>query len=94
MDISPPHRVVFTWSWEGDEASIAEPGVVEVTLVPDGAGTRLWLVHRGLEPDHQDKSTAGWAHYLARLAIAARGEDPGPDPWAASQPVPEPSRHE
>ncbi len=24
----------------------------------------------------------GWDHYLARLATAASGEDPGSDPWA------------
>ena len=86
LEVSPPHRVVFTWSWEGDEDSIAEPGVVEVTLAPDGEGTRLRLVHRGLKPDKSAGSAAGWTHYLARLAVAARGDDPGPDPWAAPQP--------
>jgi hypothetical protein len=29
-------------------------------------------------------SAAGWAHYLPRLALAAAGHDPGPDPWAAA----------
>ena len=91
LEVSPPHRVVFTWSWEGDVKSIAEPGVVEVTLVPDGAGTRLRLVHRGLKPEKSAGSAAGWTHYLARLAVAARGEAPGPDPWAVPQP--QPSRH-
>ncbi len=92
VEVSPPHRVVFTWSWEGDEESIAAPGVVEVTLSPDGEGTRLRLVHRGIKPGHGAKSEAGWEHYLSRLARVARGEDPGPDPWAAPQP--EPSRHQ
>ena len=96
VEVSPPHRVVFTWSWEGDEESIAEPGLVEVTLSPDGEGTRLRLVHRGLQPDKSAGSAAGWTHYLSRLARVAQGEDPGPDPWAAPQPTPHPqlSAHE
>jgi hypothetical protein len=27
---------------------------------------------------------AGWPHFLARLSIAARGGDPGPDPFATA----------
>src|SRR5712691_1158144 len=96
LEVSPPHRVVFTWSWEGDEESIATPGVVEVTLSPDGEGTRLRLVHRGLKPGHRVKSADGWAHYLSRLACVARGEDPGPDPWALQPQTaqPQPIRHQ
>lgn len=88
LEVSPPHRVVFTWSWEDDEDSTAEPGVVEVTLSPDGKGARLQLIHRGLKSDKSAGSAAGWTHCLSRLAVAARGEDPGPDPWAAPRPQP------
>ena len=82
LEVDPPNRVVFTWSWEGQDHATSPPGVVEVTLTPDGEGTRLRLVHRGLEPGQLEKSAAGWDHYLDRLAVAARGADPGPDPWA------------
>src|SRR5256885_10735514 len=40
IEIDPPRRVVFTWLWEGADPAI-EPGVVEVTLIPDEGGTRL-----------------------------------------------------
>jgi len=82
LEIDPPRRVVFTWMWEREERSQREPGVVEVTLTPDEGGTWLRLVHRGLAPQVRERSAAGWAHYLERLATVASGEDPGPDPWA------------
>ena len=28
-----------------------------------------------------EKHAHGWDHYLARLAVAAGGGDPGRDPW-------------
>lgn len=81
LDIDPPHRIRFTWRWETDVAAPA-PSVVEVTLTPDGDGTLLRLVHRGIPGPNRDASAAGWAHYLARLVLAASGGEPGPDPWA------------
>lgn len=83
LEIDPPRRVVFTWVWEGEQQANREPGVVEVTLTPDEAGTRLRLVHRGVPAEVQERSAAGWAHYLDRLASVASGQDPGPDPWAS-----------
>ncbi len=84
LDIEPPHRIRFTWRWEHEPADThpSAPSTVEVTLTPDGEGTLLRLVHRGIPETVRDASAAGWAHYLARLALAASGHDPGPDPWA------------
>jgi len=86
LDVEPPHRIRFTWRWEKEQpdghASAPAPSVVEVTLTPEGDGTLLRLVHRGIPGPNRDSSAAGWAHYLARLVLAATGRDPGPDPWA------------
>ncbi len=86
LDIDPPHRIRFTWHWENehpvDHQAAQAPSVVEVTLVPDGDGTLLRLVHRGIPEPNRDGSAAGWTHYLARLVLAASGHEPGPDPWA------------
>jgi uncharacterized protein YndB with AHSA1/START domain len=81
IEVDPPHRVSFTWGWEGQGAPVP-PGssTVEVTLVPDGDGTIVRLVHRGLPLEAVEPHAAGWRHYLARLAIAGAGGDPGPDP--------------
>jgi uncharacterized protein YndB with AHSA1/START domain len=84
VEIDPPRRVVFTWRWENEDPAPTGPGVVEVTLTPDEGGTRLRLVHRGVATHLRERSAAGWAHYLDRLAAIASGEDPGPDAWASS----------
>ena len=82
VEVEPPHRVVFTWGFEGTDP-IAAPGAtrVEVTLEPDGDGTRLTLLHHGLPDGLRDAHAEGWAHYLARLAPTAAGRPPEPDPW-------------
>jgi len=84
LDLDPPRRIRFTWRWEEARPapSAAPPSVVEVTLTPDGNGTLLRLVHRGIPAEILQGSAAGWDHYLARLVLAAPGRDPGPDPWA------------
>ncbi|WP_329404757.1 SRPBCC domain-containing protein [Streptomyces melanogenes] len=54
----------------------------EVTLEPDGEDTLLRLVHTGLpSPEACAGHSEGWHHYLDRLAVRARGGDPGPDRW-------------
>lgn len=84
VEVDPPRRIVFTWGWEGEDASVA-PGesTVEVDLVPDGSGTQLRLVHRDLpDADSAERHNEGWSHYTQRLSVAAAGGDPGADPWA------------
>jgi uncharacterized protein YndB with AHSA1/START domain len=87
VEVEPPHRVVFTWGWEGEDSAVA-PGssTVEVTLTPDGEHTILRLVHRDLPSRELAEShTAGWDHYLERLQILGMGGDPGPDAWAQEE---------
>jgi uncharacterized protein YndB with AHSA1/START domain len=86
VQIDPPHRLIYTWGWEdgADGPSVVPPGssTIEIELVPAGDGTTLRFTHRGLPSSESVEShSTGWDHYLARLAIAAAGGDPGPDPW-------------
>ena len=80
-EVVPVHRLAYSFGWEGDEAVPPGSSLVEIDLIDHDGGTLLRLTHTGL-PDaercayHAD----GWAHYLARLAIAAAGGDAGPDP--------------
>ncbi len=88
VEVDPPRRLVYTWGWEsgGGGPEVVPPGssTVEIDLVPDGEGTLLRLVHRGLgSAAAVEGHGAGWDHYLGRLAVAAAGGDPGPDPWGA-----------
>jgi hypothetical protein len=53
-----------------------------VVLARDGEGTLLRFTHSGLpDADATAKHAHGWDHYLERLETAARGDDPGRDPW-------------
>jgi uncharacterized protein YndB with AHSA1/START domain len=86
LALERPHRVVFSWGWEGDDAvTPVGSSTVEVLLAADGDGTRLRLIHSDL-PDVRsaEKHGHGWRHYLERLGIAATGADPGPDEFAAA----------
>ena len=86
VEIVPNTRVVFTWGWEGDDSPVP-PGssTVEISLIPDGDATVVRLRHTGLAQDQQDGHAEGWEHYLPRLAMAAAGQDAGPDPWASGE---------
>jgi uncharacterized protein YndB with AHSA1/START domain len=82
VEVDPPNRVVFTFGWEGD-GNPTPPGstTVEITLTPDGDGTKVRLVHTGLpSAESAERHGEGWDTYLARLEIAAAGGDAGPDP--------------
>lgn len=79
VQLVPDRRVVFTWGWEGNE--IVPPGssTVEIDLEPDGQGTRLRLVHRGLPEGAVAPHTEGWDFFLPRLTNVAEGRDAGSD---------------
>ncbi len=84
VEIDPPRRVVFTWGWERHPVVPPGSSTVEVDLAPDGEGTLLRLTHRGLPDAEVDQHADGWDHFLPRLAVAAPGGDPGPDPMSQS----------
>ena len=71
LEVDPPRRVVFTWGFTDPEVGVP-PGstVVEVTLTPAGAGTRVTLVHRDLPAAAADEHAAGWTEMLGRLVRA------------------------
>ena len=85
VEVDPPRRIALTWGWEQKLLALPPQSTeVEVSLTPDGDGTILRLVHRRLPVAAVPFHRAGWDHYLPRLAIAAAGGDPGPDPWQAA----------
>ena len=60
---------------------------VEVTLIPEGEGTRVRLVTpRAYRARiRRRRHRHGWDHYMPRLAIVAAGGDAGADPWATPE---------
>lgn len=68
-----PRRVVITWGRHGSVRLPPGGSTLEVTLTPEGDGTRVTVVHDGLPPVERTLHAAGWAHYLPRLAAVAAG---------------------
>ena len=81
-----PTLIEIAWGESGN--AVMPPGATRllVTLVAHGAGTRVTLEHSGLAPNETKKHRIGWPHFVERLAVAARGDDPGPDPWKTAPP--------
>lgn len=82
VTIDPPHRVVFSWGWEGRGESMP-PGstTVEVSLREVAGQTEVTLIHRGLPAGEKDSNLEGWDHYLPRLKASVETGDAGPDDW-------------
>lgn len=59
---------------------------IEAVLTPEGDGTSLRFVQRGLSPEQTEAHRVGWDHYLARLEVAAAGGDPGGTPGVKNPP--------
>jgi uncharacterized protein YndB with AHSA1/START domain len=74
--VEPPHRLVFTWGFEGGSGVPPGSSTVSVTLTPVPEGTLLRLVHSGLPHPALTGHDTGWHGYLAQLARAAAEESP------------------
>jgi uncharacterized protein YndB with AHSA1/START domain len=80
-EVIPVHRLAYSFGWEGGERVPPGSSQIEIDLIEEAGGTRLRMTHSGL-PDMEACASheEGWTHYLGRLAVAAAGGDPGPDP--------------
>ena len=81
LEVEPPHRVVVSWGMAGLEDLPPGSSRVEFTLTATATGTNLSLLHTGLPETRAKTNATGWANYLDRLNLAARGIDAGPDNW-------------
>jgi uncharacterized protein YndB with AHSA1/START domain len=83
VELDPPHRLVFTWGWTNNDEVAPGSTRVEVTFTEQDGGTLVVLRHHDLPTTEQvEHHGVGWRTYLGRLATAAGGADPGPDPNA------------
>lgn len=69
-----PRRLVITWGRHGSVRLPPGGSTLEVTLAPEGGGTRVTVVHDGLPEVERELHARGWAHYLPRLAAVAAGQ--------------------
>jgi len=83
IENDPPRRLAYTWGWEDNDITPPGSSTVVFELEQSGDYTIVHLTHRDLpSKEASDSHVEGWEHYLPRLATAASGGDPGPDPWA------------
>jgi uncharacterized protein YndB with AHSA1/START domain len=68
--VDPPHRIDFTWGFEGNPHNPPGSSLVSVTLTPHADGTLLRLIHTGLEHPSLNSHDQGWAGYLEQLTEA------------------------
>jgi uncharacterized protein YndB with AHSA1/START domain len=79
-EVVPVSRLAYTWGWDGREKVPPGSSLIEIDLLPKNGSTLVRFTHSGLPPEEVQGHRDGWNHYLGRLAIAAVGGDPGPDP--------------
>lgn len=68
-----PHRVVITWGRHGSARLPPGGSTLEVSFAPEGAGTRVTIMHDGLPDPERELHALGWAHYMQRLTAVAAG---------------------
>ena len=81
-----PRLIEIAWGEAGNQAMPPGATRLVVTFSAHGDGTRVTLEHSGLTPTESRKHAVGWPHFVQRLAVAAAGGDPGPDPWKTAPP--------
>jgi uncharacterized protein YndB with AHSA1/START domain len=79
--VERPNLIEVAWGEAGNAAMPPGATRLVVSLAPHEGGTRVTLEHGGLTPAEGEKHAIGWPHFIGRLAVAAGGGDPGPDPW-------------
>jgi uncharacterized protein YndB with AHSA1/START domain len=70
LEVDPPKRLVIGWGRGGSTEFPPGSSILEVTLAPEGDGTRVSVVHSGLPEPEVPRHAAGWRHHLAELAAA------------------------
>lgn len=90
VELVPHARIVFTWGWATlGTQSPPFSTTVQVTLTPDGGGTRLRLVQTGFErSDEVEGHSKGWDLFLQFLAETTRTGVPA-QPLATPENEPE-----
>ncbi len=72
-EISPPKRLVFTWTWEPPDPHAGIETLVTIELTADAGGTLVVVTHERF-PDRatRDRHRSGWRSTLPRLSEVLR----------------------
>lgn len=79
-EVIPVHRLAYSFGWDDNDTVPPGSSLIEVDLIEQNGGTLVRMTHSGLpSAEARDNHAKGWAHYYGRLAMAASGQNPGPD---------------
>jgi uncharacterized protein (TIGR03086 family) len=81
-EVVPGERIVFGWGWDGNADLPFDASTVTITVEPAEGGSRVTLVHEGLNQEQAVSHAEGWNHFFERLEKLAATGDAGPDEWA------------
>jgi len=84
--VERPSQIEIAWGEAGNDAMPPGATTLVITLEAREGGTHVRLEHTGLTPAEVKKHAVGWPHFVERLGVAARGGDPGSDPWKTTSP--------
>jgi uncharacterized protein YndB with AHSA1/START domain len=93
-EVTPPHRVAFTWGWESRDPELAllPPGqsLVEIELIRKEGGTLLRLRHSRLPERLSDMHRERWAVHLGCLqkVSSERGRESRGSPFVETSSKP------
>ncbi len=74
VEIRPPEKLVFTWTWDNDPAHVGET-LVTLEFIERGDSTELVLTHdRFADAASRDEHGKGWTGCLDRLASHLAGQ--------------------
>ena len=79
VEVDPPARLAYTWTWEGEPAEMrgSEDTHVVVEFVPDGGGTLVLVTHSEFADERiRDMHDAGWTACLDNLERRVFGRQP------------------
>jgi uncharacterized protein YndB with AHSA1/START domain len=78
-EVTPPSKLVYTWSWENDPAlgePLASGTVVQVEFHERGSETEVVVTHEGFATERaRSEHNAGWIGCLDRLAAIAENAE-------------------
>jgi len=81
-EVEPGRRVVFGWGWDGSDDLPPDASIVTLIVEPTAGGSKVTLIHEGLNEEQAKLHAEGWNHYFERLERLATSGDAGPDEWA------------
>lgn len=67
LEITAPHRLVYSWEWEPPNEHAGIPSLVTVRFIERDGGTELILTHAISDLDMKQRHSLGWCGALVLL---------------------------